>query len=52
MSSFDTFRSAIEKRMAYLRTRNEIREMPLDVALDLGIYPGDADSIAFKAVYG
>jgi len=52
MSTFETFRSAIEKRMAYLQTRNEIRKIPLDVALDLGIHPGDAEAVAHKAVYG
>lgn len=52
MSTFETFRAAIEKRMAYLETRNAIRSMPLDVALDLDIYRGDADRIAYHAVYG
>lgn len=52
MSSLATFRSAIEKRMVYLRTRNAIRALPIDIALDLDIYPGDADAIARKAVYG
>jgi uncharacterized protein YjiS (DUF1127 family) len=32
-------------------TRNEIAQMPLDVALDLGIFRGDADKIARKAVW-
>jgi hypothetical protein len=36
----------------YLETRDEIARMPLDVALDLNIYPGDADRIAREAVYG
>lgn len=36
----------------YRRTRDEIARMPLDVALDLDIYPGDAERIARKAVWG
>lgn len=43
---------AAQKRAAYLRTRNEIASLPLDIALDLGIYPGDAASLARQAVYG
>ena len=46
------FRDAAEKRAAYTRTVAEIRSMPLDVALDLGIYRGDAERIASRAVYG
>ena len=33
-------------------TEAEIANLPLDVALDLDIYPGDADRIAHDAVYG
>jgi uncharacterized protein YjiS (DUF1127 family) len=36
----------------YRRTRDEIARMPLDVALDLDIYPGDAERIARMAVWG
>lgn len=36
----------------YRETRDEIARLPLDVALDLDIYPGDADRIAREAVYG
>lgn len=48
----NTFYTALQKRAAYNRTRREIAKLPLDVALDLDIYPGDADRIAAKAVYG
>jgi uncharacterized protein YjiS (DUF1127 family) len=51
--------TVIEKLMAaarnqarYRRTRDEIARMPLDIALDLGIYPGDAHKIASQAVWG
>ena len=33
----------------YRKTRDEIARMPLDMALDVGIYPGDAEEIARKA---
>lgn len=47
-----SLRDRLNKRAAYNRTAQEIRMMPLDVALDLDIYPGDAEKIAAQAVYG
>ena len=47
-----SMRDRLEKRAAYHRTVRELRSMPLDVALDLDIYPGDAEKIAAQAVYG
>ncbi|MFP7570461.1 hypothetical protein [Marivita sp. S2033] len=47
-----SMRDRLSKRAAYNRTVREIREMPMDIALDLNIYPGDARKIAHKAVYG
>jgi len=53
MKSFiNNLRVAIAKRSAYCRTRDEIAYMPLHTALDLDIYPGDAEKIARRAVYG
>lgn len=46
------FKDAVEKRALYLKTRDEIAQMPLEVALDLDIYRGDAERIAYDAVYG
>ena len=43
---------AAQKRIAYNRTVAEIEAMPLDVALDLGIFREDAHQIAARAVYG
>lgn len=48
----DQFRDAAAKRALYRRTRDEIAKMPRDIALDLGIFPEDADLIAHKAVWG
>ena len=45
-------REIAARRARYNRTVAELRAMPLDVALDLDIYPGDAERIAARAVYG
>jgi hypothetical protein len=45
-------RTAAAKRAAYNTDRREISRMPLDVALDLGIFREDARKIAHQAVYG
>lgn len=46
------FIDELKKRRAYKRTIQELRRLPLDVALDLDIYPGDAEKLARRAVYG
>lgn len=51
-SLFANLKSAAQKRAAYLNTVHEIENMPLDVALDLGIFREDAHKIAYNAVYG
>ncbi|MFN7224881.1 MAG: hypothetical protein ACK4MS_12755 [Paracoccaceae bacterium] len=51
ISVFETIREAANTYARYRKTRDEIANMPLDVALDLDIYPGDADRIARHAVY-
>lgn len=45
-------RRAAAKRAAYHRTAREIANLPLDVALDLGIFREDAEKIAWSHVYG
>lgn len=45
-------RTAAAKRAAYHQTARKIANMPLDVALDLGIFREDAQKIAWKHVYG
>ena len=53
MTMLTTVYSAVEKRIAYLRTKRELENLPHDLAVeDLGIYPGDAARIASRAVYG
>lgn len=43
---------AARKRVAYHRTVSELQKLPIDIALDVDIYKGDARRIAYKAVYG
>lgn len=45
-------RKAAARRAEYRRIRHGIRHMPIAMALDLDICPGDADRIAYRAVYG
>lgn len=47
-----TLQERLKKRDQYHRIVNEIRRMPLDVALDLDIYRDDAERIAYRHVYG
>jgi hypothetical protein len=52
LTVFETLKAAARDRARYLQTRTKIARMPLDVALDPGIYPGDADELARKSVWG
>lgn len=47
-----SFMAELQKRRQYNRTVRELRRLPLDLALDLDIYPGDAEKLAKRAVYG
>jgi uncharacterized protein YjiS (DUF1127 family) len=51
-SVYEMLKTAAANYALYRQTRNEIANLPADIALDLGIYPGDADRIAREAVYG
>lgn len=44
-------KTAVSNYARYINTRNEIARLPLDMALDLGLFRGDADKIARKAVW-
>ncbi|MEN8896296.1 MAG: hypothetical protein ABF248_09440 [Yoonia sp.] len=52
MSAFKTAQQSFQKRMAYLRIKSELRSMPPEVAIDLGMFREDAAKTAYKAVYG
>ena len=49
---FAKAREAAAKRALYRRTRDEIAAMPRSLALDLGIFPEDAEQMARTAVWG
>ena len=50
---FDDAKAEVQRLGILLnRTRDEIAKLPADIALDLGIYKGDAHRIAHEAVYG
>ena len=42
----------LKKHRDYWNTVHELRRLPRDIALDLDIYPGDAEKIARRAVWG
>ena len=52
MTVLTNVRSAIEKRVAYSRLKRELRTMPVETAIDLGMFREDADKVASKAIYG
>lgn len=52
ITAFDMLKTAARNYAMYRQTRDEIANLPLDIALDLDIYPGDAERIAREAVYG
>ena len=51
-SLLNSLKTALRDHSRYMATRHEIESMPLDVALDLGIFREDAHLIAKKAVWG
>jgi uncharacterized protein YjiS (DUF1127 family) len=52
ISVYEMLKTAAANYALYRQTRDEIANLPSDIALDLGIFPGDADRIAREAVYG
>ncbi len=52
MTIISNIRTAFQKRAAYNRIKSEIASMPLETAIDLGIFKEDAGKIASKAIYG
>ncbi|MFM2354683.1 MAG: hypothetical protein RLZZ528_419 [Pseudomonadota bacterium] len=48
----DRFAASLRRRSQYRRTVAALQSMPLHLALDLDIFPGDAERIARRAVYG
>ena len=48
----DRFAASFRKHAQYRRTVAALKGLPLQVALDLDLFPGDAERIARRAVYG
>lgn len=51
MTFYTDIRAALARRAAYRRTVSELRNLPIDVRLDLDI-AGIEDRVARQAVYG
>ncbi|SFS12976.1 hypothetical protein [Yoonia litorea] len=52
MTVLSNVRNAIEKRVAYKRLKHELEAMPVETAIDLGMFREDAGKVAAKAIYG
>lgn len=52
MTVLNHVRTAIEKRVAYSRLKHELETMPVETAIDLGMFREDARKIAAQAIYG
>ncbi|SLN16538.1 hypothetical protein [Roseisalinus antarcticus] len=53
MTMLSTIRSAVQKRSQYNRLVRELRALPTGLAVeDLALYPGDAEAIATRSIYG
>lgn len=52
MTVLNTVRTAIQKRVAYTLLKHELASMPVETAIDLGMFREDASKVAAKAIYG
>ena len=52
MTVLNTIRTAVQKRIAYAQLKHELQSMPLQTAIDLGLFREDAAKTASKAIYG
>ncbi len=50
--TLNTLRMRLQKYAQYTRTKRELRAMPLETAIDLGMFREDAGRTAAQAVYG
>ncbi|WP_227270574.1 hypothetical protein [Roseobacter weihaiensis] len=48
----EDLKSAARKRAEFNRTYLELRYMPRNTAIDLGLFPEDAYEVAYASVYG
>ncbi len=52
MNVLNSVRTAVQKRVAFSRLKHELASMPLETAIDLGMFREDAGKVASKAIYG
>ena len=52
ISVFDMLATAARNYAKYRATRDEIANLPADIARDIGVFPADAERIARESVYG
>ncbi len=52
MTVLNTVRTAVRKRIAYQSLKHQLANMPLETAIDLGMFREDAAKTAARAVYG
>lgn len=52
MALIKKLQNAAQMRATYIETRDKLRSLPLDVALDVNIDRTAAEQIARRAVYG
>ena len=52
LTVFDMLKTAALNHARYRRMRDEIANLPETTAMDVGLFPADAERIAYKAVYG
>jgi len=52
ISVFDMLAKSARNYARYRATRDEIANLPDDIARDIGVFPADAERIAREAVYG
>ena len=52
LTVFDMLKTSAVNYARYRKTRDEIANLPADIALDIGVFPADAERIAREAVYG
>ena len=52
MTVLNAVRTAVQKRVAYATLKRELANMPVETAIDLGMFREDAAKTAQKAIYG
>ena len=51
MTVLNAVRTAVQKRVAYETLKRELANMPVETAIDLGMFREDASKVARQAIY-